>query len=163
FQAMSTGHTTYSTLHADTVNGVIHRLENPPINVPRPMIEALDIISIQSQTYVNKNRVRRNTEIAEIIGLDPYTKMIRTSSVFKWDTVRDEYIVIGNSKALDDIRKTRGWSNTELEEELKKRRQVIEFMVEQNLNDSTSVSNIVHAYQANPQKILEKMNISTGD
>lgn len=29
FQAMATGHTTYSTLHADSVNGVIHRLENP--------------------------------------------------------------------------------------------------------------------------------------
>ncbi len=163
FQAMSTGHTTYSTLHADTVNGVIHRLENPPINVPRPMIEALDIISIQGQTYIGKQRVRRNTEIAEIIGLDPYTKMIRTSSVFKWDSVKDEYVVIGNSKSLEDIRKTRGWSNAQLEEELKKRRQIIEFMVEQNLNDSKNVSDIIHAYQVNPEKILEKMNISTGD
>ncbi|MFO7967486.1 MAG: type II/IV secretion system ATPase subunit [Archaeoglobaceae archaeon] len=163
FQAMSTGHTTYSTLHADTVNGVIHRLENPPINVPRPMIEALDIISIQSQTYIGKQRVRRNNEIAEIIGLDPYTKMIRTSSVFKWDSVKDQHLVMGNSKSMEDIRKTRGWSSAQLEEELENRRKIIEFMVEQNLNDSNSVSNIVHAYQVNPKKILKKMNIPTGD
>ena len=83
FQAMTTGHTTYSTLHADSVNGVIHRLENPPINVPRPMIEALDIVSIQSQVFIGKKRVRRNIEIAEIIGIDPYTKMIRTSTIFQ--------------------------------------------------------------------------------
>jgi len=78
FQAMATGHTTYSTLHADSVNGAIHRLENPPIGVPRPMLEALDIVSIQSQTYVNDKRVRRNVEIAEIVGLDAHTKMLRT-------------------------------------------------------------------------------------
>jgi len=30
FQAMSTGHTTFSTMHADSVSSAIHRLENPP-------------------------------------------------------------------------------------------------------------------------------------
>ncbi|MDK2796230.1 MAG: archaeal flagellar protein FlaI, partial [Archaeoglobaceae archaeon] len=68
FQAMTTGHTTYSTLHADSVSGAIHRLENPPIEVPRAMLEALNIISVQAQTYVNDRRVRRNIEIAEIVG-----------------------------------------------------------------------------------------------
>ena len=34
FQAMSTGHTTFSTMHADSVASAIHRLENPPISVP---------------------------------------------------------------------------------------------------------------------------------
>jgi len=34
FQAMNTGHTTYSTMHADSINTVISRLEGDPINVP---------------------------------------------------------------------------------------------------------------------------------
>jgi len=34
FQAMNTGHTTYSTMHADSVQTAINRLENEPINVP---------------------------------------------------------------------------------------------------------------------------------
>ncbi len=38
FQVMNTGHTTYSTMHADSVQTVINRLENEPINVPRAMI-----------------------------------------------------------------------------------------------------------------------------
>ncbi|MFT4945738.1 MAG: flagellar protein FlaI, partial [Halovenus sp.] len=44
FQAMNTGHTTYSTLHADSVQTVINRLENDPINVPRAMVSSLDIL-----------------------------------------------------------------------------------------------------------------------
>jgi len=83
FQAMTTGHTTNSTLHADSVSGAIHRLESPPIEVPRPMLEALDIISIQVQVYIEGRRVRRNVEIAEIVHLDPHTKMLRTSTVFQ--------------------------------------------------------------------------------
>ncbi|MCJ7571622.1 MAG: Flp pilus assembly complex ATPase component TadA, partial [Candidatus Thermoplasmatota archaeon] len=35
FQAMSTGHTTYSTVHADSVKSLIHRLEDKPIEIPR--------------------------------------------------------------------------------------------------------------------------------
>jgi len=30
FQAMSTGHVTYATMHADSVTSAVHRLENPP-------------------------------------------------------------------------------------------------------------------------------------
>lgn len=160
FQAMATGHTTYSTLHADSVNGVIHRLENPPINVPRSMLEALDIISIQALTFVGKKKVRRTIEIAEIIGLDPYTKMIRTSTVFQWDGVKDKHTMIGTSRALEEIKKARGWSSSDIERELERRKQIIEFMIEHNIRDFKSVSNIIHAYQTKPEKVLEKMNIS---
>ncbi len=160
FQAMSTGHTTYSTLHADSVEGVIHRLENPPINVPRPMIEALDIISIQAQVFIGKKRARRNVEIAEIVGLDTHSKMLRTTTVFKWDSVRDEHVMIGNSKALEDIMMMRGWSRKELKEELERRKAVLEFMVEHDIRDYREVANIIHAYQSRPEKVLEKMGLS---
>jgi flagellar protein FlaI len=157
---MSTGHTTYSTLHADSVNGVIHRLENPPINVPRPMIEALDIVSIQALTYVSEKKVRRNTEIAEIVGLDPYTRMIRTTTIFQWDSVKDLHVMIGSSKALEEIRKIRGWTGLELQRELERRKQVIEFMVKHNIRDFKSVSNIIHSYQTKPENVLKRMDIT---
>ncbi|MEM2586538.1 MAG: ATPase, T2SS/T4P/T4SS family, partial [Archaeoglobaceae archaeon] len=157
FQAMATGHTTYSTLHADSVSGAIHRLENPPIEVPRPMLEALNIISIQAQTYVSDRRVRRNIEIAEIVGLDAHTKMLRTSTVFQWDSVKDEHLMVGTSKALEDIRKHRGWSVKELNDELERRKRVLEFMAVHNIRDFRSVSNIIHTYQSKPAKILKEI------
>ncbi len=159
FQAMSTGHTTYSTLHADSVEGVIHRLENPPINVPRPMIEALDIISVQAQTYVGTQRVRRNVEIAEIVGLDPHTKMLRTTTVFKWDSVKDEQIMIGSSKALEEIRLVRGWSRKELEEELERRMYVLEKLAEKDITKFEDVARFIRLYQSNPEKVINELGI----
>ncbi len=158
FQAMSTGHTTYSTLHADSVNSAIHRLENPPINVPRAMIEALDIISIQTQTYVDEKRVRRNIEIAEIVGLDPNTKMLRTSTVFQYDNLEDTHHMVGTSKALEDIRKMRGWSMRELEKELRRRMFILDFMVENDITDFKRVSSVVYAYQADPNEAFKVLD-----
>jgi len=63
-------------MHADSVDSAIHRLENPPISVPRSMLKALDIVSIQSQTFVGGERVRRNIKLTEIIGIDPKTRNI---------------------------------------------------------------------------------------
>jgi flagellar protein FlaI len=154
FQAMSTGHTTYSTLHADTVNGVIHRLENPPINVPRPMIEALDIISIQSQIYLKEKRIRRNIEIAEITDLNPHTKMLRTSTVFNYDSVKDKHAMIGTSKALEEIRKSRGWSQKELKKELVQRKRLLEYLADNDIISFKEVSSIIYTYQSNPEKAL---------
>ncbi len=160
FQAMSTGHTTYSTLHADSIRGVIHRLENPPINVPRPMIEALDIVSIQAQTYVDGKRVRRNLEIAEIVGLDPSTRTLRTTTVFKWDSVKDEHIMVGNSKALEEIKMERGWSKRELNEELHRRMFVLEKLVQDNVTEFNEVARIIRLYQANPEEALKELGLA---
>ncbi|MEM2022502.1 MAG: type II/IV secretion system ATPase subunit [Archaeoglobaceae archaeon] len=159
FQAMATGHTTYSTLHADSVGGAIHRLENPPIGVPRPMLEALDIISIQAQTYVGDKRVRRNIEIAEIVGLDAHTKMLRTTTVFSWDSVKDQHSMVGASKALEDIRRHRGWSLRELNEELERRRSVLEFMVSNGIRSFKEVSTAIHMYQVNPDRALRYLGV----
>jgi flagellar protein FlaI len=43
FQAMATGHTTYSTVHADSAKSLIHRLEGKPIEIPRALLQSLDI------------------------------------------------------------------------------------------------------------------------
>ena len=160
FQAMSTGHTTFSTMHADSVDRVIHRLENPPISVPRSMIEALDIVSIQAQTFSNGKRVRRNMALVEITDIDPSTKMLKSVEVFRWEPSTDSYPNVGMSKALEDIRIRRAWSMQELKVQLKNRQLVLEYMLESNITKFEDIATIIYAFQANPQKILEKIGVS---
>ncbi|MEM2177098.1 MAG: secretion system protein E, partial [Archaeoglobaceae archaeon] len=94
---------------------------------------------------------------AEIVGLDAHTKMLRTSTVFQWDSVKDEHLMVGTSKALEDIRNHRGWSVKELNDELERRKRVLEFMAVHNIRDFRSVSNIIHTYQSKPAKILKEI------
>ncbi|MHC1570066.1 MAG: type II/IV secretion system ATPase subunit [Candidatus Syntropharchaeales archaeon] len=159
FQAMSTGHTTFSTMHADAVDTVIHRLENPPISVPRTMIEALDIVSIQSQTFSKGKRVRRNLELVEISEIDPATRNIKTINVFKWDPSKDIFERVGESKALNDIMAFRAWSRDDMEYELKKRQAVLDYMLENNIREFDTIATIIHAFQTNQEKVMGKLNI----
>jgi flagellar protein FlaI len=66
--------------------------------------------------------------------------------------------MVGASKALEDIRKQRGWSVRELNEELERRKRVLEFMVKYNIRDFKSVSNIIHTYQNKPDKVMKMIS-----
>lgn len=160
FQAMSTGHTTFSTMHADSVSSAIHRLENPPISVPRTMIQALNIISIQAQTYVKGKRARRNMKLVEITDIDPTTRNIRTNDIFVWDPLTDKFLRVGESKALNEIMIRRGWNLADLKDELMNRQKILEFMVNNKITDFNAISTIIHDYQLTPDKILKKLNIT---
>jgi len=159
FQAMSTGHTTFSTMHADSVASAIHRLENPPISVPRTMIQALNIISIQGQTFLNGKRVRKNLKLVEITDIDPNTRNIRTSDIFSWDSVNDAFNRVGESKALNEIKVQRGWSSEDLRGELLNRQKILEFMVNNTITDFDAISTIIHEYSVTPEKVLKKLKI----
>ena len=160
FQAMSTGHTTFSTMHADSVASAIHRLENPPISVPRAMIQALDIMSIQSQLYVKGQRVRRSVKIVEIVDIDPTTRNIRTNDVFVWNPDADTIDRVGESKALKDIQTRRGWSIQELKAELMYRQRILEYLAQNEITDFNVIATIIHAYEAMPEKVLKKLGIT---
>ncbi|MEM2727316.1 MAG: secretion system protein E, partial [Archaeoglobaceae archaeon] len=81
------------------------------------------------------------------------------STVFQWDSVKDEHVMVGTSKALEEIRRHRGWSVKELSEELERRRKVLEFMVSHNIRDFKSVSNAIHAYQISPERAMRLLEI----
>jgi len=159
FQAMSTGHTTFSTMHADSVDTAIRRLEGPPINVPRGMLDALDIISIQAQTHIDDERVRRNLKLTEITGIDTSTRNIKTIEVFTWDAVLDESYLSGNSVVTGTIEQLRGWNRAELEEELNKRRIVLEFMFNKGIRDFDTVTKLIHDFQTDPAKVMKWINL----
>jgi len=159
FQAMSTGHTTFSTMHADSVESAIHRLENPPISVPRTMITALNIISIQSQTYLKNKRVRRNMKLVEIQDIDPNTRNIRTNDVFVWNSSTDRFDKAGESQVLNEVSQRRAWSKKELQQELIRRQRVLEYMLKNNIRDFHQVAAIIQAYAVKPDRVLEKLQI----
>lgn len=160
FQAMSTGHTTFSTMHADSVASAIHRLENPPISVPRAMIQALDIMSIQAQIYVKGQRARRSLKIVEIIDIDPTTRNIRTNDIFAWNPASDVIERVGESKALNDIQTRRGWSIQELKRELVYRQKILEYLVQNDVTDFKTIATIIHAYESTPEKVLKKLGFT---
>lgn len=158
FQAMSTGHTTYSTMHATDVEEVVSRLQNEPMNIPLMMFQALDIVCIMVLTYTGEGkRVRRNKLIAEVQEIDPKTKTLKVVDVFRWDPVKDKFDKTSESVILKRIMEQRGWSKEKLHEELRLRSKILEYMVEHSIKKYQDVFSLIQGYFTNPEAVLGKV------
>jgi archaeal flagellar protein FlaI len=157
FQAMSTGHTTYSTIHADSVASVVHRIENPPMDVPRNMLSALDFVCIQVQGRVGGKRIRRSKQIVELLDIDPRTNELITNEVFKWRSATDEITYSGKSYLLEEIMEAKGWSENRMREELKRRQEVLEWMRIKKIRHYKDVAKILISYHRDPEAVIEKV------
>jgi len=156
-QAMSTGHTCYSTMHAGSVREMVHRLEGEPINVPHHMLSSLNIICFQVFTTYREKRVRRTQSIIEVTGIDPLTGALKTNVVFNRNPITDEFERVGDSRVLLEIAESRGWSLVELERELQNRRRILEYLAEKDIRRIGEVSTIFRKYFYEPDKVVKQI------
>ena len=160
FQAMATGHATYSTVHADSAKSLIHRLEGKPIDIPRIMLQSLDVVSIHITTRVKGKRVRRCKQIIEIIDIDPTTKEILTNEVFRWDPVEDRFIYTGKSYVLEGIRARWDLTKEEITQQIRNRSEILEWMHDNNVRTFKEVAKAISMYTENPDGFMKLMKQS---
>ena len=157
FQAMATGQITYSTIHADSIASIVHRLENPPINIPRILILGLNLIAIQAQVRVKNQRTRRIKELVEIIGIEPTSNEIVTNTVYKWLPARDEFKYSGHSKLYEKIMERENINADEVVEEVDRRSKIIKYMVKKGIRAHREVAKIVNEYYRDPNSVMNKI------
>ncbi|QLG29965.1 Flp pilus assembly complex ATPase component TadA (plasmid) [Halorarum halophilum] len=154
FQVMSTGHTTYTTFHADSVGEVLKRFTTEPINVSKTMFTALDLVSVQTSTRVQGRKVRRNKSLTEINHYDAENDEINVQDIYQWQAETDQYLEMGESNTLEEIKFDRGWNQQTLEEELFKREVVIAYLIDRGLNTYTEVAATLQAFINDADSIL---------
>ncbi|MFW5917496.1 MAG: type II/IV secretion system ATPase subunit, partial [Halorubrum sp.] len=157
FQAMNTGHTTFSTMHADSIETVINRLENEPINVPRAMVQSLDMLSIQTLARSGDQRVRRAKTVGEVGGIDQRTGELDYSSAFEWRAESDEFRR-KDSSLLAEIADERGWSRAELLREIGRRERFLELLRLLDITDYRTFTALVNEYYADPGRVMDRLD-----
>ncbi|MFO8078318.1 MAG: type II/IV secretion system ATPase subunit, partial [Thermoplasmatota archaeon] len=160
FQAMATGHTTYSTVHADSVKALVHRLEGKPINIPRSMLQSLDIVLIQASVKVEGKQVRRVRQIVELLNVDAETQEVLTNTAFTWDSSEDSFAYSGKSYILEQVRTQLDLSAEEMLEEVNQRRTILEWMHKYDIHEFMNVAKIVTAYTENPDELLHEIKMN---
>ena len=155
---MSTGHTTYSTMHADSVESAIHRLENDPINVPRQMLASLDILCVQTQSFVGTKRVRRNQVVTEIGTIEAESGRLRTNNIYEWMPNGDTFKQSGNSDLLRDIQNQRAWSTVELQWQLNARRELLAYMIDEDITDYKIVTDLIRSFILDVDGVYELLS-----
>jgi flagellar protein FlaI len=159
FQAMATGHLGMCTIHAESVEAVIQRLQSEPMNIPKSLIAMTNVVLVMERAEVAGKPARRVSVAAEIQGLDPKTSEIAIQNVFNYSSKQDNFSFLGHSGLLDKNVKKFGLAEADLQKELEARKTVLEWMVQQGIRKQNDVANVIREYYANPSRVFQKARV----
>lgn len=157
FEAMHTGHSVYSTLHANTADEVIRRMTNPPINLPEPMLEALHLACIQFRD--RRRGIRRTYQLAEIVPKPSRGEKgveIDTNVLYRWKGRTDRIEKVRDSiRLMDEIKMHTGMNEKEIQEDLERKEKILQWMLDNEIKTVNSVGKVMADYYRDEDKVLE--------
>lgn len=157
FQGMASGHTSFSTFHAGSLDTVIKRLTSPPIELSPTLLESLNVVAVMVHSKEKGKSARRLREIVEIESVDPKTEEIKTNIVFRWDPVNDTFEKVNDSYAIKKLILSKGITYDDAVKELTTRARILQWMKDKGIKDYLEVTKIINQYHKEPETIMKMM------
>jgi flagellar protein FlaI len=157
FQGAASGHPSFGTIHAGSVEEVVKRLQGPPINLPSTFLKLLDIVVVMTFAKSLGENVRRVKEVSEIEFVDPKTNEVIEKKVFVWDPSTDTFRSSPDSVVLKKISENTGVPIEHLREKLEETKKILDWMVSKNIEEYSEVAKIIEMYEKSPQELFKLM------
>ncbi len=150
FEAMHTGHSVYATLHANSVDEAIMRMTNPPIELPKTVLNSLSLLIVQ-----NRNRrtgQRRTFQIAEILETGD------ANLLFELDMAKDEMMQMNKPARLyKTLRLFSGLNENQIRDDMKEKIRLLRFLVTKDIDDVHEIGSIVGDYYSNKDYVFKSL------
>lgn len=148
FEAMHTGHSVYSTLHADQAQQVRGRLISPPISLPEEMLSALHLVVIQYRQ--RRTGIRRTFEVAEV---RPEGTKVSINDMYYWNARTDKLENTGESlRVYNELSLHTGMTVTEINADLKEKQEILKYMMKNKIRQVNDVGKVVAGYYRDREK-----------
>ena len=157
FQAISVGHASLSTVHAGSIEELLHRVENEPMNIPRVLFTSIDAVALMGQVTFQGKRVRRTKGIVEVLDLEPETDNLLTNNPFKWQPKDDSFHYSGRSFVLENIAEETGISIKKLLAELQQREDYLNLMNEKDITYYKEVNKALNHYYVDKNEAIDEL------
>jgi flagellar protein FlaI len=157
FEAMHTGHSVYSTLHANTCAQTLNRLTNSPINIPHIMLDSLHLNVVMHRD--RKSGRRRVYEIGEFLENSDNASgeyRLKPNILYRWNPKEDklqpqtEEINLYNKIGLYT-----GFTREEIITDLGEKRIILDWLAANNVRHVQEVGCIISNYYTDPENVLE--------
>jgi flagellar protein FlaI len=153
FEAIHTGHSVYSTLHANTADETIRRLTNPPINIPSSLLGALDLIAVMHRD--RRREIRRVLEVAELAG-GSGEMHIELNPIYRWVPSSDQIITLNKpTRVLDELKLYTGMGYDDFLKDQKEKIKILEWFVKKKIKDIHKIGEIVSMYYRSKGEVMK--------
>ena len=158
FQGMASGHASLSTMHADSVDTLIRRLQTPPIELSPTLVNTLDCVAIATHAIIGQRETRKIREVSEIVNVNKDgTALINTP--LTWDPKTDSFYFKKQSKVFERISMKYGLPLEKIQREFSVRAKLLYELSKSKVWGSEEVQKIINDYYKNPVEVLSKYNI----
>ncbi|HIP90501.1 MAG TPA: type IV secretion system protein VirB11, partial [Candidatus Nanopusillus sp.] len=154
FQGMASGHAALTTMHADSIQSIIRRLTTPPINLPKDLLELLDVAVFMVRARNISPSARRVREVVEVGKMSG--DHLEISKIFVWNPVQDSFELVNRSVLTQELEQRVG-SIKDFEEDLEKKSKVLNYLLKRNIRDPKKVSQYIRAYYLDKDALLEEI------
>ncbi|MEM3791152.1 MAG: ATPase, T2SS/T4P/T4SS family [Candidatus Micrarchaeaceae archaeon] len=151
FEAIHTGHSVYGTIHADNAQDTIVRMTNPPIEIPKLVINAIG--GILSMFRHRRLGIRRVLEFSEILSSGD------VNVIYRWNMRNDSFAQVSQmTRMIETLTLYAGLTQREIELEMEEKGRILDWMVRNNVLDVDLCGYVIANYYKNKEKILDLVN-----
>lgn len=129
FELAADGYSFASTMHADTVEGVLEQLTEE-CDVPAEHLGHLAFVVPMYVGHANGARVRR---VSEVAVLEPLARSYDRHTIARWDPVSDAYEILSTPAQINAAARRLDMEEDEFLDELGRRQQLLEDLVHENV------------------------------
>ncbi len=158
FQGMASGHASISTMHGDSVDSIVRRLETPPISLSPMLVNGLDVMAIMTHAIVNGQETRRLREIVEVVKVDADGTAL-TNTPFSWSPADDKFYFKKDSRIFDKISQKMGINREDLDKEFTIRTKLLYALFQNKVLGYDELQRVVNDYAKNPKAVLAKYGV----
>ncbi|MDE1726755.1 MAG: type II/IV secretion system ATPase subunit [Thaumarchaeota archaeon] len=156
FQAMATGHGGLCTMHADSLESAIKRLQQKPMDIPPSYISLMNCAVVIKRVKENSTgqSSRRAIVVSEIISSDS------SHAAFSWNPKTDYFDDdLKESILFKRMVASTGRDMRELLKEHQQRISILKWMLENDIRNYKKVAEIVGKYYRDPESLMQKMEV----
>jgi flagellar protein FlaI len=159
FQGMASGHPSYSTFHAGSIEGLVKRLQTPPISLPATLIESMDAVCMITHIKEPERNIRRLISIKEIKSVKEQAGFVDSNEVLFWDAALDKFNFQKNSFLFERMSKKTGISTDALYRELDQRTALMKKLAEVGIGSLKEFNKLINNYYKSPNEVLKEFKI----
>lgn len=156
FQAMATGHGGLCTMHADSLESAIKRLQQKPMDIPPAYVSLMNcsLVVKRVKEKGTGQSVRRAITVSEIINANS------SHAAFSWNPKTDYFDNnLQDSILFKRIAESTGRDVQEVLEEYEKRKHILKWMHEHNIRDYKKVGEIIGKYYRDPESLMQQIEV----
>lgn len=151
FEAMHTGHSVYSTVHADSASETISRLVNPPLNVPPNLLKSVNL-----NVVMFRDRKKNRRRILQVAEFEADKGGAKANILYRLAPDRDEIVRHAeSSRFFEEMTRNTGMSNLEVNDSLKEKMRILDWMIKNNLRNLEEMGRITNLYYRNKELLMK--------